>query len=119
VYRKSAEGMIARLTGAISAMPYPLRSVTKGFATTGLLIKEQERQPLEGYYESVFASCRGNERNKGSLVLDRFELGVHDEVVFAAQVYPGFEFERGRFNVPQPQVLRDHQEVYLHLDEGE
>jgi hypothetical protein len=43
-----------------------------------------------------------------SPICRRFELWDHDEIIFAAQVNAGIQLKRIRFNVPQPQTLRDY-----------
>jgi hypothetical protein len=51
-------------------------------------------------------------------VSDYFGLWVHDEVIFTTQVHAGFELNRPRLNVSQPQVSADCHEMNLHFDTG-
>jgi hypothetical protein len=51
-------------------------------------------------------------------VSDYFGLWVHDEVIFTTQVHAGFELNRPRLNVSQPQVSSDCHEMNLHFDTG-
>src|SRR5580658_292587 len=52
------------------------------------------------------------------LVIGGFEDGGHDEVVFAAEVDAGVQFERFGLNVTQAHLAGDDQEVKLHLETG-
>jgi hypothetical protein len=45
-------------------------------------------------------------------------FGVHDEVVFAAQVHTGVKLYWSRWDVSQPQVLGDGHKMNLHFDPG-